>query len=71
MVTAKRTDAEALEKTRGCDALFDRINHCDAAHYAYAAITEGAKSTAEVFSQAPGFATIEEGASDLSIVDPA
>ena len=44
-------------------------NRTDAAHLGYAGIVEGAQSIGEVFSQEPGFATIEKNASNQSIVD--
>ncbi len=60
VVTVERTYAEALEQALGCDAVFDCVGHCDAAHCAYAAIVKVAYTIEEVFSQAPGFATKEK-----------
>ena len=51
-----------LEQALGCDTVIYRAGHCDAAHWAYAAIVEGEISIEDIFSQAPGFATVEKNA---------
>ncbi len=42
-MTVDSTNAKALEQALGCEAVFDRVGHCDAAHNSYAALVAGAQ----------------------------
>ncbi len=68
-MTVERIDAESLKKAMVCDAVLDRVGHCDAAHWTHAAIVERAQSNDEVFLQAR-LCYQRGGAQDQCIVDP-